>query len=178
MKEKRKNKLAEEFFEKPTLELGIDFVGVGGHGNYTPFLIFAKSMNIPWVIFSDAEEDTVTKVKKQVNDCTGNEENIVFLTNENDFEKELIADGFSDQIKKAIVSLEIPNCHNEKHEEAKKAEIEAYSKDSLLQYLKAHKTSCGPAIAEILKEDGNLPRKVQELFNKIKSIIEPTGQET
>jgi putative ATP-dependent endonuclease of OLD family len=40
--------------------MGIDFVGVGGYGNYLPFLRFAESLNIPWLILSDAETDAVT----------------------------------------------------------------------------------------------------------------------
>jgi hypothetical protein len=36
--------------------MGIDFVGVGGHKSYLPFLWFAESLNIPWLILSDSED--------------------------------------------------------------------------------------------------------------------------
>jgi putative ATP-dependent endonuclease of OLD family len=36
--------------------MGVDFVGVGGYGNYLPFLHFAKFLNIPWLILSDGED--------------------------------------------------------------------------------------------------------------------------
>jgi hypothetical protein len=48
-----------------TVEMGIDFVGVGGYKSYLPFLWFAESLNIPWLILSDSENTTVESVKKQ-----------------------------------------------------------------------------------------------------------------
>jgi len=46
---------AEQFFKKTSVELGIDFIGVGGNGNYLPFLRVAEALHIPWFILSDAE---------------------------------------------------------------------------------------------------------------------------
>jgi len=41
---------AEHYFKKPPVAMGIDFVGVGGSGNYLPFLRIAKSLRIPWFV--------------------------------------------------------------------------------------------------------------------------------
>ena len=46
--------------------MGIDFVGVGGYGNYLPFLRVAEALKIPWFIFSDAEPEVKSKRQKAV----------------------------------------------------------------------------------------------------------------
>ena len=56
---------AKHYFGKSAVEMGVDFVGVGSCNSYLPFLRFAESLNIPWLILSDAEEITVERVKKQ-----------------------------------------------------------------------------------------------------------------
>lgn len=102
--------LSQDYFGKSPVEMGIDFIGVGGHGNYLPFLNFAESLNIPWIIFSDNDQNGKIKksVKKQLvssnslkteNDC------LLFLDDGNDFEKYLIVSGYVDEIKSAFVKL-------------------------------------------------------------------------
>ena len=54
---------AEHYFEEIPVEMGIDFVGVGGSGNYLPFLRIAQSLKIPWFIFSDGEKDAKRSVR-------------------------------------------------------------------------------------------------------------------
>ena len=48
---------AEKRWGKHPNDLGFSFVGVGGSGNYLPFLRMAESFKIPWFIFSDGEAD-------------------------------------------------------------------------------------------------------------------------
>jgi putative ATP-dependent endonuclease of OLD family len=72
----------EHHFKKSAVEMGIDFVGVGGYRSYLPFLRFAESLNIPWLILSDAEINVKTSVKKQFGDCgslSSESDVIVFL---------------------------------------------------------------------------------------------------
>ena len=92
----------------------------------------------------------------------------------NDFEKQLISDGFGDEIKKAIVSLDVYT--NEKHREAKEqdrlTEIESYDDDKLYGVITGSKTQYGPAIAEqIIQSEKDLPPKVIALFGKISTIL-------
>ncbi len=175
--------LAQKHFNQTPVELGLDFVGVGGHGNYLPFLRFAEALKIPWIIFSDAEVDPEKDVKasvlQQFATCgsTKNEgDSIIFLDDGNDFEKQLISDGFSDEIKQAIASLEV--CENEHHRAAKKAEIGGYSGDDLYANITGKKTQFGPAIAEqIVQGDKDLPPKVVELFSKIAAVLRMVEEE-
>ncbi len=99
---------AQKHFGKTSVEMGLDFVGVGGYGGYLPFIRFAEAFNIPWLIFSDAEntseKNIAASVQKQFSKfgSTKNESDcIVFLDDGNDFEKYLIKCGY---IKETEVS--------------------------------------------------------------------------
>ncbi len=168
---------AQQHFGKTPVEMGLDFVGVGGYGNYLPFLRFAEALKIPWLIFSDAEntpeKPIKTSVQQQFSDCDSakNESDcVVFLDDGNDFEKQIINDGFSDEIKQAIADLcTYQNCQ---HEKAKKQEIEEYGVDKVYEVIACNKAQYGPAIAEqIVKSGKDLPPKVIDLFDKIAVIV-------
>lgn len=165
---------AEKYFGKTPVEMGLDYVGVGGYGNYLPFLRFAESLNIPWLIFSDAENNVVESVKKQFADnhsSKGESDSIVFLDDGNDLEKQLLADGFSDEIKQAII--EQSKYGNEQHKRAKETEIADYDDDKLYKIITGSKTQYGPAIAEQIKQSGKaLPPKVINLFEKISTLLQ------
>lgn len=168
---------AQKHFKKTPVEMGLDFVGVGGHGNYLPFLRFAEALRIPWLIFSDAENTPDKNVKgsvqQQFSNCgslKSETDCIVFIDDGNNFEKQLISDGFGDEIKKAIASLDVYK--NEKHREAKEQEIKNYTGDKLYEVITGSKTQYGPAIAEQIVESGKgLPPKVIDLFSKISAIL-------
>jgi len=173
---------AQKHFNKTPVEMGLDFVGVGGFGGYLPFLRFAEALKIPWLIFSDAEntpENIKASVQSQFSKCDPKKneaECIVFLDEGNDFEKQLISDGFSDEIKQAIASFDVYS--NEQHRAAKEPErlkeISGFSKERLYEIIsrKGNKTQYGPAIAEqIIKSDKPLPPKVIDLFDKIAAVL-------
>lgn len=169
--------LAQKHFGKPPVELALDFVGVGGHGGYLPFIRFAESFNIPWLIFSDAENTPDRKIKASVKDqfsrCGSKKDEtecVVFLDDGKDFERQLIDDGYGDEIKKAIISLD--NFANEKHKEAKVKEIKNYNNEELYKIITGTKTQYGPAIAEqIIGCEKALPPKVVDLFSRISAIL-------
>ena len=173
--------LAEEYFNKTSVEMGLDFVGVGGFRNYLPFLRFAEAFKIPWLIFSDAENDTDKPIKDSVQyqfTSCGSEKNesdcIVFLDEGNDFETQLISDGFANEIKKAIAfsDVYVSEQHRASKERARLEEINEFSEDQLYQIITASKTQYSPAIAEqIVQSDKELPPKVIELFSKIADVL-------
>jgi len=102
---------AENYFGKIPVEMGIDFVGVGGSGNYLPFLRIAKSLRIPWFIFSDGENDAKKNVQSALKKLyateidIGKEPNILVLDKGCDFEKYLIENDYVDEIKSAFIKL-------------------------------------------------------------------------
>lgn len=172
---------AEKYFNKTAVEMGLDFVGVGGFRNYLPFLRFAEAFKIPWLIFSDAENEPDVNVKASVQSQflkSGSEKNesdcIVFLDEGNNFEIQIITDGFTDEIKQAIASFDV--YENEHHRTAKEVErlkeISEYSDSELYEIITASKTQYSPAIAEqIVKSNKGLPPKVIDLFSKISAIL-------
>lgn len=169
--------LAQKYFNKTSVEMGLDFIGVGGHKNYLPFLRFAEALNIPWIIFSDAEDTAekpiVTSVKSQFVKCGSSKQEVdcvVFLENGNDFERQLISDSFGDEIKLAIIEQGTYN--NDQHKQAKTQQINAYDDNKLYEVITGSKTQYGPAIAgQIILSNKALPPKSVELFGKIAAIL-------
>jgi putative ATP-dependent endonuclease of OLD family len=168
---------AQKHFKKTPVEMGLDFVGVGGHKSYLPFLRFAENLHIPWIMFSDSEPNTVKSVEKHFKNCQPSknmQDIVVFLNDENNFEKQLLVDGFGDEIKKAIASFDVYT--NEKHREVKEqdrlAAIANYDNDKLYEIITGSKTQYGPAIAkQIIQSGKDLPPKVIDLFGKIAAIL-------
>ena len=166
--------------KQPLSEIGLNTIGVGGH-NYKPFLRFALSFNIPWVIFSDADEkdkkSIKEKVKEQLKELKLKEKEnkqVVFLDDGKNFESQLIKDEFEDEIKEAII--DIKKYGNPEDEQ----KIRDLNSDQLKKKLGdknfISKASLGPAIAkQIINSKKNLPPKIEELFKKIKIIMEEQG---
>jgi putative ATP-dependent endonuclease of OLD family len=169
---------SERHFSKTPVEMGIDFIGVSGFRNYSPFLKFAEAFGIPWFIFSDAEPKTKTSVQNQFIAYTcGKDQNdvIIFLDDGNNFEKQLIADGYGEEIKNSIIKNNIissESYQNEHYRNAKKEEVTQYDDEKLYQVITGAKTQFGPVIAEEIIESGKvLPPKVIELFQKIEQLF-------
>ena len=170
---------AKKHFAIQHSDLGIDFIGVGGYGNYKPFIRLADSLMIPWYILSDAENTPEKNVKSSVQsqfaDCTSGKsegDHIVFLNDGNGFEKQLLDDGYEKEIKEAIISIELPLCNSPQHQEAKKSEIEGLSLDEIYTRLTRSKTQYGPAVAEKISESSKgLPACVIDLFEKVEQTL-------
>jgi len=168
--------MAEKYFGCAASELGVDFVGVGGAGQYYPFIKFATDLNIPWFIFSDGEDDPVSKMTKAVKKNKGdsfiaiqNENNVFIIDNKEDFEKYIIRLDYLSDIKDFIKSEELPLCVNRKHLEIKSAEIDNLTSEVILSKSKENKTKYALIYANaIYKSSKPLPPLVTKLFNKIK----------
>lgn len=173
----------EKHFGKSPVEFGVDFVGVGGHGNYLPFMRFADSLNIPWFVFSDNDQSgsVKTSVLKQLQTSKSlNQENdcIVFVSENSDFEQQLISDGYQDEIKASLLSLKkYTNEHHEEHQRPiDEAEINNLDDTTLYEALIKEKAQFAPLVASnIVDSEKSLPPKIVELFQKIASVFIATG---
>lgn len=184
--------LAKEYFKgRYPYELGLNFIGVGGKGNYQPFLNIAKFLNIPWYILSDGDGSTESEVKAQINGVFGNIYTTLFVLDSNaDFEKYLVDNSFKNELIKAINLIEGDNYFpqvyvDEQHGQKRKGAEEKIYKDAegklkedakdiaLLDCLRESKTKYAESIAlEIISkkdERGNciIPPKISDLFKKI-----------
>lgn len=165
----------ERYFDKTSIEIGVDFIGVGGSGSYLPFIRFLEAFNIPYLIFSDNEPDAHTKVEKQIEKSKLKDLNkVVFLNDENDFEKELCNNGYIDEVKRAYYTLILSECTTEAHKIAKKAQLDLIPNENYYGIIIKLKTQFAPLIAyELSKSDKALPEKMVELFEKVKEILNP-----
>ena len=188
--------LAKEYFRGwYPYEMGLNFIGVGGKGNYQPFLNIAKFLNIPWYILSDGDGDTENEVKAQVNGVFGAVYSSLFVLDGNaDFEKYLLDNSFKTELIDAINTVEgsdyfpkkyIDVQHGQKrkggHDKIYKDEdgnlIEAAIDTALLDCMSENKTKYAETIAFkiVSKKDENgesvIPLKIRELFVKINSDL-------
>lgn len=172
--------IAEKYFGCPALELGIDFIGVGGAGAYLPFLQFAQSLNIPWYIFSDGEVDPVAKMTNTVRKIRADlftriedETNVIIIDNNDDFEKYIIRLDYLDDIKEYVKSIELPKCLNDQHRDSKRLEIDTnYTEQYVLTESKSRKTEWSLIFAySIFNSDKAIPPLLSQLFEKIKTDL-------
>lgn len=169
----------DKYFGKTPVELGVDFVGVSGYGNYLPFIRFAEHLRIPWIILSDNDQSGGVKesVKKQFDDSETEkreENSIVFLDANCDFEQQLIADRYSEEIKTVLISLKTYT--TPQHEAAQKPrdmeEINSYGSQEIYDVITKQKAQFAPTISAYIVDKGHpLPPKVITLFDKIKNIL-------
>lgn len=101
--------LAEAYWGCSIHELGFSFVRVGGNGNYFPFIWLAQRLEIPWYVFSDGEQETIERLGAALHKAGASpiESNadVVVLPGGNDFEAQLISDGYLPEIETALDSI-------------------------------------------------------------------------
>jgi putative ATP-dependent endonuclease of OLD family len=165
--------IIKRHFDKSIIELGVDFIGVGGSGNYLPFIRFFEAFNIPYLIFSDNEPEANDSVLLQIAKSKLNEINrVVFLSVGNDFERELCYNGYIDEVKKAYHNLILAECVSEQHRTAKQAELNQIPNNDYYERVKSLKTQFAPNIGyELYKSEKPLPPKIVELFEKVNNIL-------
>ncbi|MFZ1788628.1 MAG: AAA family ATPase [Saprospiraceae bacterium] len=166
-------------FHKSPIELGVDFIGVGGSGNYLPFIRFFEAFNIPYLIFSDNEHEANASVVNQISKSKLNDINkVVFLSAGNDFEKELCDNGYIDEVKKAYHNLMLSECVNVQHRAAKQAQLNQIPDINYYGLVTSLKTQFAPNIGyELYKSEKPLPPKIVELFEKVNNILNPAPNE-
>lgn len=167
---------ADKYFKMETIHLGIEFVKVNSFTGYAVFIKFAEVFGIPWIIFSDNDQNSAVKisVEKQANDNSKEKNNIIFLDDGNDLEAEIVKNGYQEEVKKYLLSI----CEytSEKHKDAKEPEnIKKYSNmtdQELIIELRGQKTRWSSVIAKIIcEEEKDLPPRVIELFEKVKEKL-------
>ena len=194
--------LAKEYFDDYyPYEFGLNFIGVGGKGNYQPFLNVAKFLNIPWYILSDGDGNTEEEVKAQIRGVFGENYSPLFVLDAHaDFEKYLIDNGFQTELIQAVNSIQGNNYFptqyiNQHHGLKRKGDVVKEYKSAtgdilegavdiaLLDCLREGKTEYAEpiALAIVSKRDDNgdciIPPKIKELFDKINSDLQATNLE-
>lgn len=182
---------AEAFFGCRPDSQGLSFVNVTGVGNYDSFLKISERLRIPWVIFSDAEQDAKRKLNACFNraglDQSAFQYRIIFLPEGNDFEKYLIEEGYISEISLVIeeqFGQDALHSFKAKQQGQRRGgghKIDYTTPEGEKQALNDFidlkgKTFFGRYLAEkIITEragEDRIPQKVKELFTKVKSLID------
>ncbi|WP_394774986.1 ATP-dependent endonuclease [Flavobacterium sp.] len=165
--------LIKKHFNIDFINLGINFIGVGGFTKYLPFIRFCESFNIEYLIFSDNEQNVNDDVLRQVSKSQSKDPSkVVFVSPNNDFEKELCDQGYLDEVKSAYYKMELEKCTNPRHKAAKQIELNRIPDADYYEIITKMKTQFAPLIAEeLLISQKPLPPKIIELFNKISNIL-------
>ena len=157
---------AEKFFGKPAFTYGINFISVGGAGQYAPFIYFCQKYNIPWYIFSDGETSTKNKVENAVQKALKDNTriltacpNIFVIDNNANFEEMLLNDGYQAEIIQALKNILGENC------------IDAYKGMHPTKRVKraAGCPTCHQTLSDIVAVDYNLPDEQNDMLYKMMS---------
>ena len=180
---------AERYWGNSIHQLGLSFVPVGGN-DYFPFIWLAKSLEIPWFILSDAESQPLHMLKSSL--CKAGFPNGLQLANVvtmdpgNDFEAQLIADGYAPEIEAAFNSYYQKQDYISEHMESQKGQKKKGGglKDfnvpdgrnlAILDALSSQKTSmavpCATHIAAITDDSRTPPPRVRMIFNEISAKL-------
>jgi putative ATP-dependent endonuclease of the OLD family len=166
---------AERFWDKHPNDLGYSFIGVGGSGNYLPFLRMAQSFRIPWFIFSDGEPDAIKAVNAALagigERIIPDNPRVIVLPDGKDFEAYIVTDSSKDFLIDTIVGHQ---AKNPEHAEALKKKWEAKSKEAqiadIVETLDADKTQYGSLVGKVLP----VAPAFEDLFKKIEAGFAPS----
>ncbi|MCX8491680.1 MAG: AAA family ATPase [Cyclobacteriaceae bacterium] len=171
---------AERHWKQNPFERGVCFVGVGGDGNYAPFLGILAVLHIPCFIFSDGEPKACKRVSEAITKAAINKNdiNVITLPNDKAIEGYLIDQGYQDELKLAFIESH-KLFQNQQHEGNKKNEILAWTDEQLAKELKNNKTKMAVHWANaILALEGKraIPEHIRLLLQRIDTRL-PSNQE-
>jgi putative ATP-dependent endonuclease of OLD family len=184
---------AKQYWGRQPDAFGVTLAGVGGSGNYLPFLRLASSFGIPWYIFSDGETDALKHVKnalKQigVTDTDPTKHPKVFvLPNGYNFESYLVSEKYEDTILTMLNSYHnienyldneyIPRMHGQKKTKTADRDYKSSGgrQRALVDVLTDKKTQyavpLASSIAYLNDETRRFPDKLRELFEIISTDL-------
>jgi len=177
---------AELIWERHPHELGITFVGVGGSGNYLSFLRVAKMFRIPWLVFSDGEENALRAVNSaltQVGEAAAAmNDRVVVLPDGESFEDYICTDNTADVLKGMIIDFVTEAKQlSPQGREALEAEWNSKNEADVIAELKSHKTCYAPrvphALSQLSDESLHCPQLIRALLDKAWSPPSDTESE-
>ncbi|MEQ8462924.1 ATP-dependent nuclease [Coleofasciculus sp. E1-EBD-02] len=181
---------AQKYWELSPNALGISLIGVGGYGNYLPFLTLVSNFGIPWYIFSDAEELAIKRVESALQKIGisdySQHSNILFMSDRNNFESYLVKEGYGDVIQTMLDTCNEKTAYlreymKDKHgQNLTKKIIRDYKSEggdirAMIDILSGDKTKyalpLAQAITNLTDEKRRFPGKIRQLFEQISDDI-------
>jgi putative ATP-dependent endonuclease of OLD family len=163
---------ADAFFGRSAHELGLSVIGVGGDGNYLPFLRLADCFGISWFIFSDGEPKAIKHLNAALNSitqpCVGANPRVIAIDKDRDFETYL-ADEYNDTLVSMVIAM---NAKTSEHRTALVAEWANKTRHDLIQELQRTKTRygrpCADAITALPDQDRRYPSLIHDLLTAVR----------
>jgi putative ATP-dependent endonuclease of the OLD family len=169
---------AQKCWDCPIYEKGVSLIRSGD--SYRIYIKLLEALKIPWVVFSDYDNETVRgKVIAAAKDVGVNESDIAndkrFILLNDSIESYLIDEGYREKIEDAMFKITEPVYANEQHKAAKTVEREAQreslrqlSKEEFLERIKDWKAKIAPIWAQSIIEHADptkqMPQKIKDLF--------------
>ena len=165
---------AEKRWGKHPNDLGFSFVGVGGNGNYLPFLRMSESFKIPWFIFSDGEADTITAVNAALaavgQAAIPNNPRVIVLPGGKKFETYIVTEASKDALIAAMIERRAVDAqHRAALQKEWAAKSPADQIKDILAEMETNKTPYGSFVGKVLP----VPAVLEDLFKKIDSELTP-----
>jgi putative ATP-dependent endonuclease of OLD family len=162
---------AEQYWQRHPHDLSFSFVGVGGNGNYLPFLRMAHSFTIPWFILSDGEATTIQLVNNALAAIGAQpipvNDRVVVLPNNQHFEQYLASVARTELVQ-LIIEREA-KCPQHKAaleiQWANDPDVAAHVTDTL----ERNKTQYGAVIGKRLR----IPERIEYLFKQVDAELGP-----
>ena len=180
---------AERYWGNSIHQLGLSFVPVGGN-DYFPFIWLAKSLEIPWFVLSDAELHplhTLGRCLSKAGFPQGAQlSNVVTMDTGNDFEAQLLAEGYAPEIEAAFDAYHQTNDYISQHIQIQQGQkkkggglkdfdVPDGRKLAILDALYSQKTSmavpCATGIAAIADANRCTPARVRKIFDAISAKL-------
>ena len=163
---------------KHPFERGLAFVGVGGDGNYFPFIQIFEAFQIPWFIFSDGEPAAVRDVNTALTKAglSTPHPSVMTIPNGLCIEDYLIAEAYQSELKASVLKHLRP-FHSPQHEAAKTREIGGWTDQAILNHLKNNKTAMAPHWADAIIEAGGaraVPTAIRNLLDAVDRVLSAT----
>jgi putative ATP-dependent endonuclease of OLD family len=182
--------LAERYWGNSIHQLGLSFVPVDGASGYFPFIWLAKSLELPWFILSDAEPDPLSKLDSCLSKAGFSShtalQNVVTMDTGNDFEAQLVAEGYAAEIEAAFNEnyqthdyisqyMQTQQGQKKKGGSIKDFNVPNGRNLAILDALHSQKTSmaapCATSIAAITDLTRSTPPRIRKIFNEISASL-------
>ncbi|MEM7478626.1 MAG: AAA family ATPase [Planctomycetota bacterium] len=166
---------ARHHWGRHSFERGASFVGVGGDGNYFPFIRIFEAFQVPWFIFSDGEVDARKAVEAALTKANlqAPHHNVVTIPKNQGIEGYLVTEGYKLELKQAVIKQAGPY-HSENHRQAKEQEIAGWTDEELEAHMKGNKTAMAPHWARAIIDSGgerSVPVAIKKLLVAVGELL-------
>ena len=166
---------AHDYWQRHPNDVGVAFVSVGGSNSYLPFLRLVTKFHIPWVIFSDGEDDAIRAIDKSLAKvgevASATNSRCVVLPDKKNFEQYLATNDSLSELQKMMANFKIEQSAITNTEAIQRIN-EQYGEKTLEEILESmlkHKTRYGARVAQAFQHiedpEKRIPPKIAEALD-------------